>query len=85
VQILEQLSDELNESLALKVTADRRIVAAGRARRMGRVLHIGRLTVAPDMQGRGLGTKLLTAFARAAGESVDSSPSSPESTSETEH
>lgn len=71
VQTLEQLSDELAESFALKATAGQRMVAAGRACLQGRVLHIGRLTVAPDMQGRGLGTAMLAGLEQLAGDEVD--------------
>lgn len=71
VQTLEQLSAELVGSVALKATVGQRIVGAGRARQRDDVLHIARLTVAPDVQGRGLGTALLRALERLAGDEVD--------------
>ena len=60
-QTYDELRTELESSLALKAVLGHRIVGAVRARIDGRVLHIGRLTVAPDMQGHGVGTLLLTA------------------------
>ncbi|WP_436519653.1 GNAT family N-acetyltransferase [Actinoplanes sp. HUAS TT8] len=61
VQTFDDLADELKESLALKATLGHRIVGAVRGRPDGTVLRIGRLVVAPDLQGRGIGTRLLAA------------------------
>ena len=66
VQTYEQLSLELSSSLALKAMLGQRIVGAGRARIDASVLHIGRLAVAPDMQGRGIGSLLLAELERKA-------------------
>ncbi len=41
-----------------------------RARTDGRVLRVGRLSVAPDLQGRGIGSALLAAAERLAGPEV---------------
>lgn len=60
-QTFPELQDELATAIALKATAGHRLVGAVRARVDGTVLHIGRLTVALDWQGRGLGSRLLTA------------------------
>ena len=57
-QTLDELSAELQESIALKAVLGSRIVGAARARRVGTTLHIGRLAVAPDLQGMGIGTRL---------------------------
>ncbi|AEV83757.1 GCN5 family acetyltransferase [Actinoplanes sp. SE50] len=65
-QTLDELTAELADGLALKATLGHRIVGAVRGRLDGTVLRIGRLTVAPDLRGRGLGTRLLTAIERAA-------------------
>jgi ribosomal protein S18 acetylase RimI-like enzyme len=65
-QTLGELADELSAGLGLKATLGHRMVGAVRAHAKGAVLHIGRLTVAPDMQGRGIGTRLLTALERRA-------------------
>ncbi|GAB3147680.1 hypothetical protein GCM10027290_31340 [Micromonospora sonneratiae] len=65
------MAAELGSDLALKATMGHRIVGSVRARREGSVLHIGRLMVAPDLQGRGIGTRLLTAVEREAAGKVD--------------
>ncbi|WP_246278479.1 GNAT family N-acetyltransferase [Phytohabitans rumicis] len=70
-QTYEELAAELSSSLALKATMRHRIVGAVRGRLDGSVLHIGRLTVAPDLQGHGIGTRLLTALEREAAGDVD--------------
>jgi GNAT superfamily N-acetyltransferase len=70
-QTYEELAAELGSDLALKVTMGHRIVGSVRARLKGSVLHIGRLMVAPDLQGRGIGTRLLTAVEREAAGKVD--------------
>ena len=61
VQTLDELRAELDTSVALKALSDRRIVGAVRAHVDGSVMHVGRLTVAPDFQGHGIGTQLLAA------------------------
>jgi GNAT superfamily N-acetyltransferase len=58
-QTLDDLRTEIGRSLCLKATIDGRLVGAVRARVDGEVMHIGRLIVAPDLQGRGIGTLLL--------------------------
>lgn len=66
VQTYQELAEEVCSSIALKAVVRERIVGAARARVAGTTLHIGRLTIAPDMQGRGIGTALLTALERRA-------------------
>jgi len=60
-QTLEELRAELVENLGCVAVTDHRIVGAVRARRDGDLLLIGRLAIAPDQQGEGLGTLLLGA------------------------
>lgn len=60
-QTLEELEAELRENLGCVAVAGARIVGAVRAQRDGELLLIGRLAIAPDQQGRGLGTTLLAA------------------------
>ncbi len=64
-QSLAELVDELRSALALKAVVDHRIVGAVRARVDGSVLRIGRLTVSPDWQGRGVGSRLLAEIEKA--------------------
>lgn len=60
-QTLEELAAELVDNLGCVAVAGHRIVGAVRARRDGDLLLIGRLAIAPDQQGEGLGTLLLGA------------------------
>ncbi|BCY08011.1 GNAT family N-acetyltransferase [Actinoplanes sp. L3-i22] len=65
-QSLPDLTAELTGDLALKAVLGHRIVGAVRGRVDGSVLRIGRLVVAPDLRGRGIGTRLLAAIETAA-------------------
>ena len=58
-QTLDELRTELAGCGGFVVLDGERIVAAVRTARHGNHVHIGRLTVAPDMQGSGLGSMLL--------------------------
>ncbi|MCR2783357.1 MULTISPECIES: GNAT family N-acetyltransferase [unclassified Microbacterium] len=60
-QTLDELTAELATNLGCVALAGTRIVGAVRARRDGDLLLIGRLAIAPDQQGSGIGTKLLAA------------------------
>jgi GNAT superfamily N-acetyltransferase len=71
VQTYDELVDELSSGIAVKATLHRRIVGAVRARSEDRILHIGRLVVAPDVQGHGIGTRLLMSLERQAPATVD--------------
>ncbi|HYO34911.1 MAG TPA: GNAT family N-acetyltransferase [Geodermatophilus sp.] len=51
----------LTRSSCLAARAGSRLVGAVRAHERDGVLHVGRLIVAPDLQGRGVGTRLLAA------------------------
>ncbi|MCW2703528.1 MAG: family acetyltransferase [Blastococcus sp.] len=66
VQTLDDLAAELRTSIALKATRGDRIVGAVRGRPADGVLHVGRLAVAPDQQGQGIGTALIEALEAAA-------------------
>ncbi|WP_116449958.1 GNAT family N-acetyltransferase [Blastococcus litoris] len=67
VQTEGELAAELAGGIALTATRDRRIVGAVRGRVVDGTLHVGRLVVAPDQQGRGTGAALVTAIEAAAG------------------
>jgi ribosomal protein S18 acetylase RimI-like enzyme len=51
----------LTRSSCPAARAGSRLVGAVRAQERDGVLHVGRLVVAPDLQGRGIGTRLLAA------------------------
>jgi GNAT superfamily N-acetyltransferase len=63
-QTLDEITAELVENLGCVAVRSCRIVGAVRAQRDGDLLLIGRLAIAPDQQGEGLGTALLTAVER---------------------
>ena len=71
VETLAELRSALGRGPALKAGDGGRIVGSVRAWVDDRVLHVGRLVVAPDQQGRGIGRALLAAVEQAAGPSVD--------------
>jgi len=60
-QTLDELRAELAENLGQVALAGPRIVGAVRAVRDGGLLLIGRLAIAPDQQGEGIGSRLLAA------------------------
>lgn len=66
-QTLSELVDELgsDDVIALGMRDDTRLVGAVRLRRVGTAVELGRLTVAPDRQGQGIGTFLLAEAERA--------------------
>ncbi|GAB3409367.1 GNAT family N-acetyltransferase [Schumannella luteola] len=66
-QTLDELVDELRSVSALGIRAGGRLIGAVRWRVDGDVAEIGRLVIAPDQQGRGLGTRLLRAAEEASG------------------
>ncbi|WP_299952325.1 GNAT family N-acetyltransferase [uncultured Modestobacter sp.] len=60
-QTLGELTSELAASTCLAAWSGRRLVGAIRTREVDDVLHVGRLVVAPDLQGLGIGSRLLAA------------------------
>ncbi len=60
-QTLTELEDELADPTvtALGIRENGRLIGAVRLRRSGSVVELGRLIVAPDQQGQGIGTRLL--------------------------
>lgn len=65
-QTLEQVEAELADNRGMVAFEGPRMVGAVRAMYSGGVLLVGRLAVAPDRQGDGIGTRLLAAVERAA-------------------
>ncbi|MBO3745346.1 GNAT family N-acetyltransferase [Streptosporangiaceae bacterium NEAU-GS5] len=61
VESLDQMRRAIEASTVLKAVLDGRIVGAVRAQMSEKACLVGRLVVAPDLQGRGIGTALLTA------------------------
>lgn len=61
-QTLEQLEAELRDAKGFVAVSDRRIVGALRATEREGMLQIGRIAVAPDVQGSGVGRQLLDAI-----------------------
>lgn len=69
-QTLEEVEAELVDNLGCVAVEGDRIVGAARARIDGDLLLIGRIAIAPDQQGGGIGSRLLAAVeerGRAAG------------------
>lgn len=60
-QTLAELQEELSDPAitALGIREHGRLIGAVRLRRRAEVIELGRLIVAPDRQGQGLGTRLL--------------------------
>jgi ribosomal protein S18 acetylase RimI-like enzyme len=66
-QTLDELVEEIRSGDGFVLRLNGRMVGAVRIRTVGGELNIGRLTVAPDMQGRGFGGALLYAAEEEAG------------------
>lgn len=64
-QTLDELRAELVQNLGRVALDGSRLVGAVRARRDGDLLLVGRLVIAPDRQGEGIGSMLLAAVERA--------------------
>ncbi|RSN58114.1 MULTISPECIES: GNAT family N-acetyltransferase [Actinomadura] len=73
VESPDQVRAALRETggLVLKAVLDGRLAGAVRARFNGRTCLVGRLVVAPDLQGRGIGRRLLRAVEDAAAGRAD--------------
>ena len=58
-QSLESMRAELASSIVLKALVADRLVGSVRAREARGTCHVGRLIVAPPLQGHGIGTRLM--------------------------
>ncbi|MEV7969801.1 GNAT family N-acetyltransferase [Sphaerisporangium sp. NPDC088356] len=71
VESLDRMRATIATATVLKALGGDRIVGAVRGQLADRAGIIGRLVVAPDQQGRGVGTALLRAIERELGAEVD--------------
>ena len=71
LETLDELAAAMAAETMLKATIGTRIVGAVRGRVEGATLHVGRTAVAPDLQGRGIGTRLLAAIEATAGPGIE--------------
>lgn len=62
VESLEQVRAAIEAAVVLKAVEDGRIIGAVRGALSGTTCRVGRLVVAPDRQGGGVGTALLRAL-----------------------
>lgn len=62
VESVQQVRKAIETGVTLKAVEDGRIVGSVRGTLSGATCLVGRLVVAPDRQGRGVGTALLTAL-----------------------
>jgi len=61
-QTLEEIRAEFDNQIFLKALVDERIVGSVRAYQTDGTCHIGRLVVHPDVQNKGIGTRLMNAI-----------------------
>ncbi|WP_432932629.1 GNAT family N-acetyltransferase [Microbispora sp. CA-135349] len=70
VESLDQVRTVIETGIVLKAEDGGRIVGAARGRLSGSTCLVGRLVVAPDRQGRGVGSALLAAMHEAVPEAT---------------
>lgn len=71
VETLDQVRAAIETAIVVVGRLGHRVVASGRVVVIDRVAHIGRLAVAPDLQGQGIGRALLEAVETACEGEVD--------------
>jgi GNAT superfamily N-acetyltransferase len=62
IETLDEVAAAIEHSTVLKTVRHGRLIATGRARQDGATVHLGRFAVAPDLQGQGLGSRLIAAL-----------------------
>ncbi|WP_182877152.1 GNAT family N-acetyltransferase [Microbispora sp. H10670] len=70
VESLDQVRTVIETAIVLKATDGGRVVGAVRGRLSGSTCLVGRLVVAPDRQGQGIGSALLAAIHEAVPEAA---------------
>ncbi|HZN71905.1 MAG TPA: GNAT family N-acetyltransferase [Micromonosporaceae bacterium] len=63
-ETVTEIEVAISSILVLKAVLGTRIVGSGRGRLDGDTCHIGRLSVAPDLQGQGIGSQLVAELER---------------------
>jgi GNAT superfamily N-acetyltransferase len=71
LETLDELLAAMAGATMLKAMLGTRIVGAIRGRSEDATLHVGRTAVTPDLQGRGIGTRLIAAIEATAGPHVE--------------
>ena len=61
-QTLDELKADFAHKTVLKIVQNGKLLAAGQARYDSGSCYIGRMAVWPDLQGQGIGSKLLTSL-----------------------
>ena len=61
-QTLDEVADEFDKGIILKMTDGNAIIGSVRAKEQNGTVYIGKLMVHPDHRRKGLGTKLLAAI-----------------------
>ncbi len=59
METLEQVRGQFSHKLILKAVAEGRLVGSLRAYEEDGVVHIGRVSVHPELQGQGIGTRMM--------------------------
>jgi len=61
-QTLDELKEDFNFKVILKIVSNGELLASGQAKLDSGSCHIGRMAVLPQHQGKGIGSMLLTAL-----------------------
>ncbi|GEA11115.1 GNAT family N-acetyltransferase [Alteromonas sp. KUL49] len=61
-QTLDELKADFESKTILKIVEEGQLLASGQARLVSDTCHIGRMAVWPELQGKGVGGKLLSAL-----------------------
>lgn len=70
LETIEQVREQFSHKLILKAVGEGRIIGSSRAYEEGGVVHIGRVSVHPGLQGQGIGTQMMLEIERRFPEAV---------------